>query len=434
MRSTGRPLAAVSPTAPGRRVAYGGDDVGGSTSKPEDQHGQPAPNLTSAPGGPSGERPARRRHADVARACWLIGGRPQLRRATARPVRATSRTVWLCRPGQSGDPCAYSRTATSVTGSGGTRVVLSPTARSASRYDCFYVYPTVSTESGTNADLTVQPAETAAAISQASRFSQVCNVWAPMYRQATSRALARGQATNPAVVATAYGSLLSAWKDYLAHDNHGRPIVFIGHSQGAAMLIKLLQTQVDPSPRLRKRMLSAIILGGNVQVPTGKTVGGSFKNIPTCGSASQTGCVIAYSSFGSMPPATSFFARPGQRREPAIGADGHVGSAGRVRQPRDLLVGHGQPAALLPHGGARPKGVRGADALGDVPGPLHRPVPAERRGIVAPGDHAWPQRVTRGRPSRRPSGPTGAITSTTSTWPWATWSSTSPTRRRPTSR
>lgn len=232
--------------------------------------------------------------------------------ASARPVRATSRTVWLCRPGQSGDPCAFPRTATSVAGNGSTHAVLAPTTRAASRFDCFYVYPTVSTESGTNADLTVQPAETAAAFAQASRFSQVCNVWAPMYRQATSGALAKGEATNPTVVATAYGSLLAAWKDYLAHDNHGRPIVFVGHSQGAAMLIKLLRAQVDPSPRLRKLMVSAIILGGNVQVPTGKTVGGSFRNIPTCASASQTGCVIAYSTFGSTPPATAFFARPGQ--------------------------------------------------------------------------------------------------------------------------
>ena len=190
--------------------------------------------------------------------------------------------------------------------------MLAPTTRAATRFDCFYVYPTVSTESGTNSDLTVQPAETAAAFAQASRFSQVCNVWAPMYRQATSGALAKGEATNPGVVATAYGSLLAAWRDYLAHDNHGKPIVFLGHSQGAAMLIKLLQSQVDPSPRLRKLMVSAIILGGNVQVPTGKSVGGSFKNIPACGSASQTGCVIAYSSFGSTPPAGAFFGRPGQ--------------------------------------------------------------------------------------------------------------------------
>jgi hypothetical protein len=155
----------------------------------------------------------------------------------------------------------------------------------------------------------VQPIERATAIVQASRFSQRCTVWAPMYRQVTVSGL--GHATRD-VVATAYLSLLSAWKDYLAHDNHGRPIVFIGHSQGASMLIKLLQTQVDPSPILRKRMVSAILLGGNVQVPPGGTVGGTFRNIPTCRSVSATGCVIAYSSFGTTPPANSLFGRAGK--------------------------------------------------------------------------------------------------------------------------
>jgi hypothetical protein len=110
----------------------------------------------------------------------------------------------------------------------------------------------------------------------------------------------------------AYQSLLSGWKDYLAHDNDGRPVVFIGHSQGAAMLIRLLHSQIDPNARLRKMLVSAIILGGNVQVPTGKTVGGSFQHIPTCTSPRATGCVIAYSTFGTTPPPTSNFGRPGQ--------------------------------------------------------------------------------------------------------------------------
>ena len=233
---------------------------------------------------------------------------PLMAGAAERPAQAASGTVWLCRPGQTPDPCASSRTATSVTATGATRPSVAPTAPSARRFDCFYVYPTVSAEPGPNADLTVQPEETAAAIVQASRFSQRCTVWAPMYRQVTVAGLK--QATF-GVVATAYRSLLSAWKDYLAHDNRGRPIVFIGHSQGAAMLIKLLETQVDPSPTLRKRMVSAILLGGNVQVPEGKVVGGTFRNIPICSSSSQRGCVIAYSSFGSTPPANSFFGRPG---------------------------------------------------------------------------------------------------------------------------
>jgi hypothetical protein len=239
--------------------------------------------------------------------------------AAPRPSGAATSTVWLCRPGQTPDPCTSSRTATSVTGGGATRPVVSPTLPVASRFDCFYVYPTVSSEPGDNADLAVQPAERAAAIVQASRFSQLCTVWAPMYRQVTVAGLARA---DPTTVAVAYLSLLSAWRDYLAHDNRGRPIIFIGHSQGSAMLIKLLQTQVDPSPSLRRRMVSAILLGGNVQVPTGRVVGGTFRTIPTCASAAQTGCVIAYSSFGSPPPADSFFGRPGRGVSALSGQDG----------------------------------------------------------------------------------------------------------------
>ena len=185
----------------------------------------------------------------------------------------------------------------------------SPTSPKARRFDCFYVYPTVSTEPGTTPTSRCSRPSGRPRVVQASRFSQRCTVWAPMYRQITVAGLAHATQT---ALAIAYDSLLSAWKDYLAHDNHGRPIIFIGHSQGASMLIKLLQTQVDPSPSLRKRMVSAILLGGNVQVPTGRVVGGTFRNIPACGSASQTGCVIAYSSFGSPPPANSLFGRAGR--------------------------------------------------------------------------------------------------------------------------
>ncbi len=59
-------------------------------------------------------------------------------------------------------------------------------------------------------------------------------------------------------------------------------------------------------------MVAAIIAGGNVTVPTGKTVGATFQHLPLCTSANQSGCVIAYSSFPSEPPSDSMFGRPGQ--------------------------------------------------------------------------------------------------------------------------
>jgi hypothetical protein len=217
-------------------------------------------------------------------------------------------TVWLCRPGQPEDPCAAPLAAT-VVPANGARSTQRPRDDTASKFDCFYVYPTVSTEKSANADLTVQLAEVDVAIAQASRFSSVCRVWAPMYHQRTIASLFTN---SPDANAIAYESVLSAWRDYLAHDNDGRPVVFIGHSQGSAMLIRLLAKQVDPNPKLRARTLLAILPGGNVTVPTGKTVGATFHHLPLCTAAAGTRCVIAYSTFPTQPPAYSLFGRPGQ--------------------------------------------------------------------------------------------------------------------------
>jgi hypothetical protein len=78
------------------------------------------------------------------------------------------------------------------------------------------------------------------------------------------------------------------------------------------MLIRLLRADVDRVPAVRRLLVSAIILGGNVQVPVGKDVGGAFANVPACTSTSQTGCVIAYSTFPGVPPANSLFGISGQ--------------------------------------------------------------------------------------------------------------------------
>ena len=232
-----------------------------------------------------------------------------------------------------------------------------PSPPTATRFDCFYVYPTVSTEPGNNANLTVQPAEIGAAAAQASQFSQVCNVWAPMYRQATTvGAEQRRRVHAPASSPPPTPACSSAWKDYLAHDNHGRPIVFIGHSQGAAMLIRLLRAQVDPSPSLRKRMVSAIILGGNVQVPVGRDVGGSFRHIPTCRSAIADGLRHRLFELRLAAAGRRLLRPPGPGRQPAVGADDQGRAAGGLRQPGDVLVAAGRPAALLP--AARPPGCR----------------------------------------------------------------------------
>jgi Protein of unknown function (DUF3089) len=230
--------------------------------------------------------------------------------ASPASASATTSTVWLCRPGQVDDPCSFPLQSTVVPASG-RRTTATGHAATNAKFDCFYVYPTVSTQPTDNSNLTVQRTEVAAAIAQASRFSQVCRVWAPMYRQRTEVSLLQGLGADQHANTVAYDSLLSAFRDYIAHDNDGRPIVFIGHSQGAAMLIRLLASQVDPDPPLRARTVVAILAGGNVTVPDGKTHGATFRHLPLCTTTHQIGCVIAYSSFPSQPPADSDFGRPG---------------------------------------------------------------------------------------------------------------------------
>jgi Protein of unknown function (DUF3089) len=255
-----------------------------------------------------------------------------------------AKTVWLCRPGVSPDPCAVNLD-TAIVEANGTKTRLSVSAATSPAVDCFYVYPTVSTEPSMNANLAVQPAEIAAATAQAAQFSQVCRVWAPMYRQVTVAGLEKEGLTDNPYTQIAYESVLSAWRDYLAHYNDGRPVVFIGHSQGAALLIDLLRSQIDPNPSLRKLLVSAIILGGNVQVPTGANVGGTFQHISACRSAGQTGCVIAYSSFLTTPPANSLFGRPGQGVSLQSGQTATAGQQVLCTNPAALGGGSG---ALLP--------------------------------------------------------------------------------------
>ena len=236
------------------------------------------------------------------------GGSKRSSPTTTISAPGSAGTVWLCRPGQTPDPCLTSLATTVVEPNGATHVVRTSPAKSPP-VDCFYVYPTVSNQSTVNANLEVGLRETAVAVTQVSRFSQVCKVYAPVYRQITLGALDHPRRITLADARIAYRSVLDAFRDYLAHYNHGRGIVFIGHSQGATILIRLLQREVDGDPKLRNRLVSALLLGGNVTVPKGGTVGGDFAHIPACTSGSETGCVVAYSSFANKPPVNSQFGR-----------------------------------------------------------------------------------------------------------------------------
>ena len=215
---------------------------------------------------------------------------------------------WLCRPGRS-DACTANQDAT-VIAADGTRSIETFVADPKPKFDCFYVYPTVSLDPTPNSDMNVGPDEMAVAAFQAARFTRHCRVFAPMYRQVTLsalQALLQGKAAT-ADRAMAYHDVKAAWDDYLKRDNHKRGVVLIGHSQGSNIIKQLLVSAIEGTPAV-KLLISAMIPGANVAVPAGQLVGGDLKSTPLCQSGDQTGCVVSYVTFraDAPPPANSRF-------------------------------------------------------------------------------------------------------------------------------
>ncbi len=224
--------------------------------------------------------------------------------------------AWLCRPDIANNACDVDLTTTVVAADGTTEVQpFKPDPKAP--IDCFYVYPTVSLDPGILATMKAERAERNVVKQQFARLGGVCRLYAPLYRQYTLTALAAAMSGHPLPGSqgprprTPFNDVRDAWEWYLDHDNQGRGVVLIGHSQGSGLLIELIKTRIDGKPE-QARLVSTILMGANLLVPEGQDVGGDFKSIPLCRAADQTGCAIAFASFRdtSPPPENSLFGRP----------------------------------------------------------------------------------------------------------------------------
>jgi len=220
-------------------------------------------------------------------------------------------SVWLCRPGRE-DACAVDLDAAVVQPDGSVTMDIHQPAQDPA-IDCFYVYPTVSVDPGVNSDLEIGPEERGVVHAQFARFSEVCRPFAPLYRQVTLTALRAAMAGDGDAMsggALAYGDVREAWRHYLENDNDGRGVILVGHSQGARMLQTLINQEIEGEP-IQDQVISAYLIGWNVQVPEGETVGGDFNAMPICTEAGQTGCVVSYVTFRDdvPPPANTRFGR-----------------------------------------------------------------------------------------------------------------------------
>jgi hypothetical protein len=199
-------------------------------------------------------------------------GAPGLASAQPAPAAAMAQTkndyadpkTWLCLPGRQ-DACSQDENATIVRADGTT--ALDPYKPAVDPgIDCFYVYPTVSRDKTANSDMNAGPEELSVIKQQFARFGSVCRTYAPLYRQVTLTALQAGMVGHPMKPdrILAYEDVKDAWNYYLEHDNHGRGVVLIGHSQGSGVLIALVKNEIDGKP-IQSKIVSVILGGARLQ-------------------------------------------------------------------------------------------------------------------------------------------------------------------------
>lgn len=263
---------------------------------------------------------------------------------------------WLCRPGRKGDVCDVDLTTTLVAADGTlTREPFTPDPNPP--IDCFYVYPTVSTDPGVSSDMTPDPAERNVILQQFARFASKCRTFAPMYRQLTLAGLRQRLGGGPINFDSGvwYTDVRDAFRSYLKRDNQGRGFVLIGHSQGAYILTEVLRQEIDGKP-VQKQLVGAYILGATFPVAKGSNVGGALKHIPLCRKPGQIGCVVNFSAFRSTvaPPANTLF---GRASDPAMSGSctnpATLGEGSAPVQPYFLTAGR-----LIASGGGPPVWVK----------------------------------------------------------------------------
>ena len=279
---------------------------------------------------------------------------------------------WLCHPEAEHDYCLDGADVTVVNADGSIEVEEHPPAEDPP-VDCFYVYPTVSMDMSGNSDLEPGEEEIFVIHSQAARFSEVCRVFAPVYRQVTIPSLLEntlGSGAQAGVEGVESADLevdaelpaadvTDAWKQYIANDNDGRGAVLIGHSQGTGRLTALIRDEIAGNPELEDLIVSALLIGGGVEVPAGEEIPEGFGDLGICQERSEAGCVVAYHTFRDTDP-------PEEDSEFFTAEEGHeaVCTNPAALEGGEALLTPAMPLESIPSL---------ADAIGESPPPFADP-------------------------------------------------------------
>lgn len=194
----------------------------------------------------------------------------------------TNKSTWLCRPAQ---PNRYA-------------------------VDVFWVYPTVLHDDTHWLMPATDKAALAAArgtlASEAAVFCQQANCYAPVYRQMNMAALTLTPDKRETLLRYGRDDVRRALRHYLKYDNHGRPFILAGHSQGSNVLLDIL---VDAWGTLgaEKRLVAGYLIGWSI------TADDLARNpaLKICRTPGETRCLVSYNTVAPGRQAAAPTMRPG---------------------------------------------------------------------------------------------------------------------------
>lgn len=162
------------------------------------------------------------------------------------------------------------------------------------KVDVFYVYPTLYAKGNTwNADVNDKHLnkrlDHLPVRYQASVFNQVGRVYAPRYRQGIINCFFDTTDNGKQALDFAYEDVKRAFRYYLDHYNHGRPIIIASHSQGTTHCRRLIKDFFD-TPEKKEQLVAAYIIGYETNQET-------YSVLTPCEQAEETNCYITWSTF-----------------------------------------------------------------------------------------------------------------------------------------
>ncbi|MFP6659994.1 MAG: DUF3089 domain-containing protein [Myxococcota bacterium] len=133
---------------------------------------------------------------------------------------------------------------------------------------------------------------------QASAFNAAGRIFAPRYRQLTLSGFLGHPEAMEKGLALAYSDVRRAFQYFLDHENEGRPILLVGHSQGSRLLLRLLD-EFYREGDLRERLVAAYPIGTRTIQEGDRQKPGA---LPICRTPEQSGCLISWRTFAPGSP------------------------------------------------------------------------------------------------------------------------------------